>query len=133
MEKFIVFGLITIMLTSCLPSDNSTPNDFSSMFKPTNLPDELTTKGKITVKIVGKGRVYSSPTKDIDCPGVCTASLSDEFPFLNTEPAEGWIFSEWQGDSIGCFTEHCPLTPNDLKQDAMVIAVFEQVDTSYIE
>lgn len=86
------------------------------------------TNGKVTVTIVGAGRVYSSPTKNIDCPSVCTAALSDEFPFLNAQPADGWMFSEWQGDDIGCFAQSCPLTPKDMQQDLHITAVFEQVD-----
>jgi hypothetical protein len=86
-----------------------------------------TEKGTMSVTIQGGGRVYSSPTRDIDCPGKCSAVLSDEFPFLNAVPNDGWIFLEWQGDDVGCFVENCPLTPKDLSKDIHVTAVFEQV------
>ncbi|MBI1973929.1 hypothetical protein HYS54_03875 [Candidatus Micrarchaeota archaeon] len=82
--------------------------------------------GGVSVEIIGEGRVYSSPTRDIDCPPKCSGTLSDEFPFLNARAADGWFFSDWEG-APGCFTDSCPLTPKDLREPLNIKAIFEYV------
>ena len=132
MNKFILLIAIVLFIAGCTSEQHGTtsiPSGGTGNQDSTNnggYNEPETTQGKLIVKIVGAGRVYSSPTRDIDCPGACSAVLTDEFPFLNARPADGWYFVEWQGDDVGCFTDSCPLTPKDLKHDITMIAVFEQ-------
>jgi hypothetical protein len=126
MKKLIILTVLLLLVLAGCCGIVPTPNTNESVTPPEH-------KGKVTVTIKGRGRVYSSPTKDIDCQlsgggysGVCSAVLSDEFPFLVPKPADGWMFSEWQGG--GCFAEQCPLTPHDMSEDLYITAVFEQVN-----
>ncbi len=88
-------------------------------FKPITAKD-----GTVTVIVVGPG-IVTSPDGKIDCPfGSCSTSYPQSaFPFLQAWPDEGHVFVGW--DLADCFTELCPLVPNDFKNGLVITATFE--------
>jgi hypothetical protein len=79
--------------------------------------------GAVHVTVVGSGTVTSRDGV-IDCPGMCSGTLTDEFPFLSAEPSDGWYIAGWEGTHCDGSYYSCALTPSDLQSDIHVTVTF---------